>query len=152
MIAEGLVDQVVELLGRHYNFEGRVVPGAQRGRHLGFPTANLVTDKEQLPAPGVYAVKVRHGDQEYAAVVNIGCRPTFGPGESTIEVHLLDFSADLYGETLRLYFVKRLREERSFHDEAELKEAIAGDILACRQLLEVTRVIQYREYLDPPEK
>ncbi|HEX9778717.1 MAG TPA: bifunctional riboflavin kinase/FAD synthetase [Geopsychrobacteraceae bacterium] len=147
MIAAGDVGDVVALLGRHYTFEGTVVPGEQRGRALGFPTANLVTEKEQLPGSGVYAVKVRHRQQEYGGVVNIGRRPTFGAGEPTIEVHLLDFSGDLYGETLRLYFIERLRGERSFSGPEELKQAIAQDILRSRQRLESTRVIQYREYL-----
>ena len=147
LIAAGEVRDVVDLLGRHYTFEGRVVPGEQRGRKLGFPTANLVTEKEQLPADGVYAVKVRYREQEYGGVVNIGRRPTFGNGNVTIEVHLLDFTGDLYGEILRLYFVERLRGEQSFSGPPELKMAIERDILLSRQLLESTRVIQYREYL-----
>lgn len=147
LIAAGEVRDVVELLGRHYTFEGRVVPGEQRGRELGFPTANLVTEKEQLPADGVYAVKVRYREQEYGGVVNIGRRPTFGEGCATIEVHLLDFTGDIYEETLRLYFVERLRGEQSFSGPSELKMAIERDITLSRQLLESTRVIQYREYL-----
>jgi len=147
LVADGQVADVVALLGRHYNFEGQVVPGEQRGRLLGFPTANLVTEKEQLPAAGVYAVKVRHRDQEYAGVVNIGNRPTFGAGGATIEVHLLDYSGDLYGETLRLYFVERLRGEENFPGPEQLQQAITRDVLLSRQLLESTHVIQYREYL-----
>ena len=152
MIEDGDVRGVVALLGRHYTFEGTVIPGDQRGRTLGFPTANLRTEKEQLPGPGVYAVKVRHRAQEYAGVVNIGDRPTFGAGESTIEVHLLDYSGDLYGEILRLYFVERLRGERSFSGPEELKAAISQDVLRSRQQLESTRVIQYREYLGKLER
>lgn len=147
MLDAGEVGAVVNLLGRHYTFEGKVVPGEQRGRDLGFPTANLITQKEQLPAAGVYAVKVRHCEQEYDGVVNIGCRPTFGDSEATIEVHLFDFSGNLYGETLRLYFVEHLRGEQSFNGPQELKEAIARDVLRSRQLLESTRIVQYREYL-----
>lgn len=147
LISSGDVRGVVDLLGRHYTFEGMVVPGEQRGRELGFPTANLVTEKEQLPATGVYAVKVRHREQEYGGVVNIGHRPTFGDGEVTIEVHLLDFTGSLYGETLRLYFIEGLRPEQSFSGPEELKKAIAMDVLRSRQLLDSTRVIQYREYL-----
>ena len=97
MVAAGDVAEVVRLLGRQYNLEGRVVPGDQRGRELGFPTANLETNKEQLPAPGVYAVKVRHDLQEYGGVVNIGTRPTFNGKTSTIEVYLLDYSGQLGG-------------------------------------------------------
>lgn len=147
MIADGSVREVVDLLGRHYTFDGIVVPGQQRGRELGFPTANMVTEKEQLPATGVYAVKVRHREQEYSGVVNIGSRPTFGRGETTIEVHLLDYTGDLYGEVLRLYFVERLRGEQSFDGPDALQDAITRDVLRSRQVLEATRVIQYREYL-----
>ncbi|MDT8420987.1 MAG: bifunctional riboflavin kinase/FAD synthetase [Desulfuromonadales bacterium] len=152
MIAAGAVRDVVALLGRNYTFEGRVIPGEQRGRDLGFPTANLLTDKEQLPAAGVYAVKVRHREQEYAGVVNIGDRPTFGDGEITIEVHLLDFTGNLYNEVLRLYFVERLRDEQCFASVEELQDAINRDVLRSRQLLESSRVIQYREYLGQLEK
>ncbi len=102
LVAAGDVAGVVRLLGRQYNLEGRVVPGEQRGRTLGFPTANLETDKELLPTAGVYAVKVRHGSQEYGGVVNLGQRPTFGGGYSTIEVHLLDFTGHLYDQNLRI--------------------------------------------------
>jgi len=150
-LAAGDVSGVVELLGRHYTLEGRVVAGDQRGRTIGFPTANLVTEKEQLPAPGVYSVKVRQRQKEYGGVVNIGERPTFGGGIQTIEVHLLDFTGDLYGEVLRLYFVERLRREQSFSTVEELKIAISHDILQSRQQLESTRIIQYREYLSSLE-
>ncbi len=114
MVSEGNVSQVVDLLGRQYNLEGVVVPGDQRGRQLGFPTANLDTEKELLPAAGVYVVKVRHGLQEYGGVVNLGMRPTFDGEYPTIEVHLLDFTGDLYGEKLRIYFLERLRGEKGF--------------------------------------
>ncbi|MCF6266245.1 MAG: bifunctional riboflavin kinase/FAD synthetase [Desulfuromusa sp.] len=148
MIASGDVAGVVHLLGRQYNLEGCVVPGNQRGRELGFPTANLETDKEQLPASGVYAVKVRYGLQEYSGVVNIGNRPTFGGKNSTIEVYLLDFTGQLYGEKLRIYFVERLRGEQKFSSINELVGAIEGDIVQARQILQSVQIIQYREYLS----
>ena len=148
MVAAGDVAGVVRLLGRQYNLEGRVVPGEQRGRKLGFPTANLQTDKELLPASGVYAVKVRHGQQEYAGVVNLGKRPTFGGGASTIEVHLLDFTGQLYEQNLRIYFVEHLRGEQKFSNAGELIDAIAADVLKARQILQSVQIIQYREYLS----
>lgn len=148
MVAAGQVAEVVSLLGRHYNLEGQVVPGEQRGRGLGFPTANLNTSKEQLPGSGVYAVKVRHGQQEFNGVVNLGQRPTFGAGEPTIEVHLLDFTGRLYAERLRIYFVERLRGEQKFPGPKELAEAIALDVLRARQILEPVQIVQYREYLS----
>lgn len=147
-LSVGEVAEVVGLLGRHYNLEGEVVAGEQRGRKIGFPTANLQTEKEQLPAPGVYAIKVRHKLQEYNGVVNLGQRPTFDNGKSTIEVHLLDFSGDLYGQKIRIYFVERLRSERKFSSLQELSEAIRADIVRARQILGARQVIQYREYLS----
>ena len=148
MIAAGDVAGVVRLLGRQYNLEGRVVPGDQRGRELGFPTANLETEKELLPASGVYAVKVRHGSQEYGGVVNIGTRPTFGDNPSTIEVHLLDFTGQLYNQNLRIYFVERLRGEQKFLNVEGLVDAISADVLRARQILQPVQIIQYREYLS----
>ncbi len=148
LINAGDVAEASNLLGRHYNFEGRVVPGFQRGRNMGFPTANLVTDKELIPASGVYAVKVRHNLQEFDGVINLGNRPTFSDGKVTIEVHLLDFSGDLYGEDLRVYFVERLREERKYRSIKELSDAIADDVLQARQILQNTQIVQYQEYLS----
>lgn len=148
MVAEGDVGHVVDLLGRQYNLEGTVVPGDQRGRAMGFPTANLETDKELLPAEGVYVVKVRHNLQEYGGVVNLGMRPTFAGSHPTIEVHLLDYTGDLYGERLRIYFLERLRGEVKFANAEELSDAIAADVLAARQILQTVQVIQYQEYLS----
>lgn len=148
MVALGDVAGVVRLLGRQYNLEGRVVAGEQRGRELGFPTANLETDKELLPASGVYAVKVRHGQQEYGGVVNLGQRPTFGGGSSTIEVHLLDFTGQLYDQDLRIYFVERLRGEQKYSSIDGLVAAITADVIKARQILQSVQIIQYREYLS----
>lgn len=148
LLAEGEVAAAVNLLGRHYNLEGVVVAGKQRGRKIGFPTANLETEKEQLPAPGVYAVKVRYNLQEYSGVVNLGRCPTFANGKSTIEVHLLDFSGDLYGQKLRIYFVERLRGEQKFSGLQELSDAISADIIRARQILGLHQIIQYQEYLS----
>ena len=148
MIAAGDVSGVVALLGRQYNLEGRVVPGDQRGRELGFPTANLETEKELLPAAGVYVAKVRHKQQEYGGVVNLGQRPTFSSGCSTIEVHLLDFTGQLYDQNLRIYFVERLRDEQKFSSAEELADAIAADVLNARQILQSVQIIQYQEYLS----
>jgi riboflavin kinase / FMN adenylyltransferase len=151
MVSEGDVSHVVDLLGRQYNLEGVVVPGDQRGRQLGFPTANLDTEKELLPASGVYVVKVRHGLQEYGGVVNLGMRPTFEGHYPTIEVHLLDFTGDLYGEKLRIYFLERLREEKKFSNVDLLSDAIAADVLASRQILQTVQVVQFQEYLSLKE-
>ena len=148
LVADGRVADVVSRLGRHYNLEGEVVAGEQRGREIGFPTANLLTEKEQLPAPGVYAIKVRHNLQEYSGVVNLGRCPTFGNGRSTIEVHLIDFSGQLYGQRVRIYFVERLRDEQKFPNPQILSQAIAADVLRARQILGARQIIQFQEYLS----
>jgi len=148
MLTEGEVRGVVALLGRHFTLEGEVVHGAKRGKSLGFPTANICTDKEILPRPGVYAVKVKRGEDLYDGVVNIGCNPTFCSEGISVEVHLLDFHEQVYGETLRLYFVERLRDEMLFPAPEALIRAIAADIARARQLLAAERIVEYREYLD----
>ncbi|MBD1399394.1 bifunctional riboflavin kinase/FAD synthetase [Pelovirga terrestris] len=147
LISAGRVADVLPLLGRHYNLYGEVVSGFQRGRELGFPTANISTEKELIPAPGVYVVKVRHGDLEYGGVVNVGYCPTFGCHDLSIEVHLLDYSGEIYGEKLRVYFIERLRDETAFANVNELTVAIAEDVLKARQILQRVQVVQYSEYL-----
>ncbi|MGE4545147.1 MAG: bifunctional riboflavin kinase/FAD synthetase [Pedobacter sp.] len=148
MIRQGQVSEVVEVLGRHYTFEGKVVHGFGRGAKLGFPTANLKTDKELMPCPGVYAVKVKRGDVLHDGVLNLGQNPTFCAAGSFIEVHLLDFEADLYGENLRVYFVERLRDEKCFDGPEALRAAIGEDIHRARILLPDAKIVEYREYLD----
>lgn len=145
LLQEGEVESAASLLGRHFTLEGEVVHGAGRGRNIGFPTANLRTDKEILPKEGVYAVKVRHGKTMLDGVVNIGKNPTFGENEQTVEVHLLDVEQNLYGETLRLYFLKKLRGEERFADATELCAAIRADINCARHILDHARVIEYQE-------
>jgi riboflavin kinase / FMN adenylyltransferase len=148
MVLEGDVSGVAGLLGRNFNFEGKVIHGAKRGKGLGFPTANLKTDKELLPRSGVYAVKVKRGDNVLDAVVNIGCNPTFCSGGLSLEVHILDFHEQIYDETLRLYFVERLRDEILFSRSAELVQAIEADVKRARRILAEARIVEYREYLD----
>jgi len=147
LLAAGDVTGVVGLLGRHFTLEGRVVHGVGRGRQIGVPTANLLTEKEILPRPGVYAVRVKHQGVMLDGVMNIGFNPTFGLERISLEVHLLDFSGDLYGETLRVYFVECLRDEKVFPSVAALVEAIHDDIDRARKALADVRVIEYREYL-----
>lgn len=148
LIQEGQVRQVTELLGRNFTLQGKVVHGFKRGQKLGFPTANLQTQKELLPSPGVYAVKVKRGAEVIDGVLNIGHNPTFEAAGLCIEVHLLDFDGQLYGEDLRVYFVQRLRDERRFADSNQLVQAIAEDIKSARQILSESAIIQYNEYLD----
>jgi len=147
-LASGDVAGTVELLGRHFNLEGRVIHGASRGASLGFPTANLLTDKEVLPRPGVYAVKARLGEEIFDGVMNIGFNPTFGTERISLEVHLLDFSGDIYDQSLRVYFVERLREEMVFESVDDLVAQIRMDITRAKDILSRSRVIVYRDYLD----
>lgn len=147
-LREGKVAEAVGVLGRNFTLDGEVVHGDGRGRKLGFPTANLVTEKEILPRDGVYAVKVKWRDRDYDGVINIGHRPTFAKSEPTLEIHLLDFQADLYGERLRIYFVERLRDELKFSSIEALQVAVFEDIARARTLLRDAQVVEYREYLD----
>jgi riboflavin kinase/FMN adenylyltransferase len=137
LVGEGQVDEAAALLGRQYGIDGIVVPGDARGRGIGFPTANLRTDNELLPPHGVYATVARVGTALHASVTNIGVRPTFGERvTSSIETHLLAGGRDLYGERLRLSFVKRLRDERAFESVDALKSQIAEDCEAARVLFD----------------
>jgi len=148
LLSAGEVAAVIGPLGRNFTLEGRVIHGVGRGKGLGFPTANLLTEKEILPRPGVYAVKVRFNDLMYDGVMNIGFNPTFGTERISLEIHLLDFSADLYGEMLRVYFVERLRDEQVFASVDQLVLAIREDICRAREILQHSKVVVYREYLD----
>lgn len=147
-LADGDVAGVTALLGRHFTLEGEVISGARRGARLGFPTANLLTEKEVLPRPGVYAVKVRYCDQFFDGVMNIGFNPTFGLERISLEVHLLDFARQIYGERLRVYFIERLRDEMIFSSGEVLAQQINDDVARAREVLAKSRVIEYREYLD----
>ena len=138
LVGAGEVAGVVPLLGRHFSLAGAVVTGHGRGKGLGFPTANVVTDHELLPADGVYAVKVRLAGRLLDGACNIGTKPTFGDGERTVEVFLFDFAGELYGRTLRIFFIERLRGEMTHPDPDSLRQAIRQDVAACRRILDAT--------------
>lgn len=126
LLSQGEFNQAVQLLGHDYQIEGRVVRGSGRGKQLGFPTANLrVANNKLIPAHGVYSGL--WGKKKCA--VNIGARPTFGAGETAIEVHIPGLRKNLRGQKLKLVLTKRLRDERQFSDVEELKRQIANDIL-----------------------
>ena len=148
LLQDGNVEDVVKILGRNFTLDGVVVHGEGRGRKLGFPTANLVTEKEILPIDGVYAVKVKWRESYYNGVINIGSRPTFEASPPTLEIHLIDFKGDLYDERLRIYFVGRLRDEMKFSTVDELQEAVLNDIRRARALFSSAKIVEYREYLD----
>ena len=135
LISEGRVDEASALLGHPYSIDGTVVAGDQRGRQIGFPTANMASENELIPPNGVYAAIVRLDGVIYPAVTNVGVRPTFGDSTQTmIEAHLIDANRDLYGQTLRLGFIQRMRDERRFDGIDALKTQIAADVAKARTL------------------
>jgi riboflavin kinase/FMN adenylyltransferase len=135
LLSEGRVDEAGALLGHHYFVDGSVVKGAGRGREIGVATANLATPNELVPPPGVYATLLTADDIVFPSVTNIGMRPTFNDVEApVIETHILDFDRDLYGSTVRLSFVQRLRDERAFPDVDALRAQIDADRRSARRL------------------
>ncbi|HET9267408.1 MAG TPA: bifunctional riboflavin kinase/FAD synthetase [Vicinamibacterales bacterium] len=127
LVAEARMDEAAALLGRPYYVDGVIVEGKRRGRELGFPTANLETQNELVPPNGVYATIMTIDGVVHGGVTNIGMRPTFGETVPTIETHVLDYSGNLYGQTVRLAFVQRLRDERRFEDVDALRAQIDAD-------------------------
>ena len=132
-LANGNVELAAALLGYSYMVSGLVIAGDQRGRQFGIPTANLQPPPEKLiPADGVYVVDVPRPEGIFRAVMNIGNRPTFNRPR-TLEVHLLDYDGNLYGQELTVIFRQRLREVQPFNSEKELLEQIRRDIADARR-------------------
>ena len=145
LVSEGDVKGAVAILGRHYCLTGTVVHGQHRGQGLGFPTANLDTKEELLPAAGVYAVKVRLGAELHDGACNIGTNPTFANERLSLEVFLLDFAGDLYRREASVFFIERLRAEQRFPGPEALKSAIAADVARCRSILQDATIIEYHD-------
>jgi riboflavin kinase/FMN adenylyltransferase len=136
---EGDVTQAAELLGRPYQLQGVVARGEGRGRQIGYPTANLALQdpRKLVPQRGVYAVTVGLPDgRTCGGMMNIGRRPTFDEMEVTVEVHLFDFEGDLYGETLSVQFLQRLRDEQKFDSPDALAMQLSEDERHCRTIVE----------------
>jgi riboflavin kinase/FMN adenylyltransferase len=137
LVGEARVDEAGALLGHQYYIDGKVVRGAERGRTIGFPTANLVTENELLPPNGVYATTICIDGVVYPSVTNIGVRPTVdSSGQQTIEAHVFGFARDIYDATVRLGFVQRLRDERAFPSLDALRAQIEDDCHRARVLFE----------------
>jgi riboflavin kinase/FMN adenylyltransferase len=136
LVAAGDVRHAADFLGGPFLFEGEVVIGDRRGRELGMPTANIVPDDALVcPGHGVYAAWA-HG---YPAAVNVGVRPTFETGRGLlVEAHLIGFDGDLYGETLRIAFVERMRGEKRFESVDALVEQMHHDVARAREITETT--------------
>jgi len=136
LLTDGRVREAARLLGRSYFIRGEVLAGDGRGRVLGFPTANVFSEPLALvPGPGVYAGYVRVGSELHGACTNVGVAPTFECRESRVEAHLLGYKGDLYGKTVDVAFVERLRPEKRFSGVDELKEQIAHDVARARKVV-----------------
>jgi len=135
-LARGDMKTTAKLLGRYFSLSGPVAGGFERGHILGFPTANIQLEPEQaIPENGVYATLARVGDKVHQSVTNIGVKPTFGKGERTVEVHILGFSGDLYGQKLTIELVERLRPEMKFAGPEELAAQIGKDVEQAKTIL-----------------
>ena len=133
-ILAGAIDHVRELLGRPYRLLGTVGVGQRRGQTLGFPTANLNQVDNLVPGNGVYAVRVHWLGRSWPGAANIGPNPTFGDQARKIEVHLLDFDGDLYGQALAVDFLAKLRDPRPFASADELVAQIQQDVQRVRSI------------------
>ena len=133
-ILAGNVGLAAEMLGRPYSVSGTVVKGYRRGTGMGYPTANIRSEKV-IPATGVYAVVAELEGARHNGVINIGNNPTFGNEETSAEVHLLDFEGDIYEKNITVLFIDRLRDERRFKNPEELARQIKKDIEKARKIL-----------------
>ncbi len=136
LVMAGEVEPACKMLGRHYQIRGSVVKGRDRGgKLLGIPTATLKLQDELCPKTGIYAVTVDHRNRLYKGVANIGYSPTFEDNEFTVEVHLLKFNSDIYGEKIRINFIERIRDEKKFANISELTAQINQDIETAHKIL-----------------
>jgi riboflavin kinase/FMN adenylyltransferase len=136
-IEAGEVDNARALLGHYFYLRGYVTKGQQVGHQLGFPTANieLTVDYKIAPKTGVYAAWAKYKDKRYPAMMNIGYRPTFEGSDKTIEVHIIGFDQDIYGEELQVDFVEMIREESKFDGPEALKAQLNKDKAAAERIL-----------------
>jgi riboflavin kinase/FMN adenylyltransferase len=133
LLSQGFVEEAAQLLNRSYALDGTVISGTQRGSTLlGYPTANLDIQQELIPKKGVYLGQVVWQEALFPAVINIGTNPTFHQKNLTVEVHILDFHKNLYGEQIKVVFLKRLRNEIPFSHHQELAKQIEQDIQAAK--------------------
>ena len=136
LVTEGMMEQAEKMLGRYYQIRGRVVTGRDRGgKLLGIPTANVNLHDELCPKAGIYAVTGECRGNPFKGVANIGYSPTFENHEFTVEVHIFDFDDNIYGEKIRVNFIKRIRDEIKFSSIPELIDQIKKDIATAREIL-----------------
>jgi riboflavin kinase/FMN adenylyltransferase len=134
-IQNGKIQEASRLLGRLYALEGEVIKGKSRGKTLGIPTANLKPNKELFPTSGIFAVWVFFQGKRYAGVLNIGTNPTFKDHALSLEVYIMDFNAEIYGEIIRIEFVEKLRDEKTFPNADYLVKQIQRDIDKAGEVL-----------------
>ncbi len=139
-ILQADLEQARKLLGRYYSIWGLVVPGKGIGHKIGYATANLQVQKQVLPPPGVYAVKVSINGQQFCGVLNMGTQPTFGENEFRIEVHLLEFEGTLYRKDVEVFFVSKIRDEEVFASSKELAEQIEKDEVIAMKILNASGI------------
>ncbi len=144
LILEGNMELANSFLGYTYNVSGKVIGGNKLGRDLGFPTANIEVDEihKLLPPKGVYAVYINTGNLLFKGMMNIGCRPTFNEDclQDTLEVNLFDFKGDLYHNTLKVFFMKKIREERKFASIDALRQQISNDKRLVNKILDSVKI------------
>jgi len=138
LLIEGRVEQASMLLGHPFTIEGDVVGGEKRGRRLGFPTANLVTPNELVPR-GVFVTNLVWEGRVHPSITSVGVRPTFRTHQVTLETHVLDFDGDLYGASIGLAFLKRLRDEKKFPDVTALRRQVEKDSANARAYFRTCR-------------
>lgn len=140
LLADGLVEEAGHLLGRPFIYEGQVIDGDKRGRLIGFPTANLKSkEKYLLPKKGVYAVKVHLNNDIYYGMANLGFVPTFKEkgDDPKIEVFIFDFDEDIYGENIKIEWLKFIRDEQKFSGIEEITAQLKADEKSIRQILNI---------------
>ncbi len=142
-LAEGKPHEAEALLGRPYTISGHVRSGEQRGRTLGFPTANLSLNRLFVPRLGIYAARATLGGNTYDAVASIGTKPTFTATKPLLEVHCFDFARQCYGERMQVELVSFIRDEQKFDDAAALRARMEDDALAAKSILSKNRGMPY---------
>lgn len=135
MIAGGKIRDANALLGRYFEVSGEVITGQKRGVALGFPTANIRMPPMASPPTGVYVIEAEVEGKTYGGAANLGYNPTFGANDLSLEAHLFDFNQNIYGKTIVIRFIDRLRDERRFSGPAELIVQIEKDVAAAKKIL-----------------
>lgn len=135
LIGAGDMRTAARLLGRYHFLSGMVVRGRERGRTIGFPTANLDVATECIPPDGVYATRVVFEHGQYPSITNIGMRPTFNESARSVEAHIFDFNRDIYGHRIKLELIEKIRGEKKFASAEELANQIRTDVARAKEIL-----------------